>query len=496
MLLKQYYLGCLAHASYMIADESARAAAIVDPQRDVDQYLEDARRQNLSIRYVILTHFHADFVAGHLELRDRAGATVCLGARGKAEYAFQPLADGDTLDLGQVRLQALETPGHSPESICLLVYDSRRKSNDRQGEASHSESTWQKPAGRLVYDLTKSAGKPHAVLTGDTLFIGDVGRPDLRASLGWTAEELGSLLYDSLHEKLLKLPDETRVYPAHGAGSMCGKNLSTETVSTIGVQRRYNYALQPMSRDEFIRLVVADQPEAPAYFTYDAILNTKERPTLDRTLQKVLTPLSLDEVLRLKNAGAQLLDVRNAADFAGAHLADSINIGLGGQYASWAGTLLDKDRPIVLIADPGTELEAATRLGRIGFDNVAGYLQGGMQAFDQRPDLLRRTNRIAAPTLAEKLAAANPPVVLDVRTPREWQTKRIEGSLHIPLSRLRERIEEVPRDRPIVIHCQTGYRSSTAASLLEQHGLASLADLVGGLAAWEASGLAVAGDSK
>jgi hydroxyacylglutathione hydrolase len=464
MLLKQYYLGCLAHASYLIADEQTGTAVVIDPQRDIEQYLDDAQRQSLHIRYVFLTHFHADFLAGHLELRDRVGATICLGARAEADYAFRPFHDGETLDLGQVRLQILETPGHTPEAISVLVYD-----------------------------LSQDAQHPHAVLTGDTLFIGDVGRPDLMASSGITADALAGMLYDSLHQKLLPLPDETLVYPAHGAGSMCGRNLSTDTVSPLGVQKRYNYALQPMSKADFIRLVTADQPEAPAYFAYDAQLNRRERQTLDQALARELKPLALDEVLRLLQSGAQVLDVRDPADFEGAHLAGSINIGLGGSYATWAGTLLERDKPIVLIAEPGRELEAATRLGRIGFDAVAGYLDGGMQALETHPELVRRTERLTVATLAEQLATAAPPVVLDVRTPREWHSKHIAGSLNIPLNQLPGRVQEVPRQGPLVLHCQSGYRSAIAASLLERYGITTGADLVGGFAAWEASQLAVAG---
>src|SRR5437867_9811086 len=256
MILKQYYLGCLAHASYLVADEASGKAVVVDPQRDVDEYVEDARRLGCRIDGVFLTHFHADFVAGHLELRDGEGARIYLGSRAEAEYEFTPLGDHESIELGDVRLEILETPGHSPESISILVYDP-----------------------------SKDATRPHAVLSGDTLFIGDVGRPDLRASLGWSAEALADMLYDSLHTKLLTLPDETLVYPAHGAGSLCGKNLSTDTVSTIGAQRRYNYALQPMSKEAFVRLVTADQPDAPRYFSHDARLNRSERATLDRTLE-------------------------------------------------------------------------------------------------------------------------------------------------------------------------------------------------------------------
>ena len=451
VVLKQYYLGCLAHASYLVADQDAAVAAVIDPQRDVDEYEADARELGCRIEHVFLTHLHADFLAGHLELRDRVGARIYLGARAEAEYEFTPLADGDFVEFGEVRLEALETPGHSPESISILVYD-----------------------------LAEDSGHPHAVLSGDTLFIGDVGRPDLRASLGWSAEELGSLLYDSVQQKILPLPDDTLVYPAHGAGSLCGKHLSSETVSTIGIQRRYNYALQPMSREEFIGVVTADQPDSPAYFTYDAVLNARERPTLDQALSEGLTPLSLDDVLSLAEGGAQLLDARPGADFEGAHLEGSVNIGLDGSYATWSGTLLDHELPIVLIVAPGREVEAATRLGRIGFDNVAGYLEGGMLALGARPDLVERVERITAATLGEQLVEPDPPFVLDVRADGEGESL-VEGSVRIPLSRLPEHLDELPRDRPIVVHCSSGYRSAIAASLLIRNGFGDVADLVGGL---------------
>ncbi|HET6371892.1 MAG TPA: MBL fold metallo-hydrolase [Candidatus Polarisedimenticolia bacterium] len=467
MILKQYYLGCLAHASYLVGDEQGGVAAVVDPQRDVDQYVDDARGMGVSIRYVVLTHFHADFVAGHIELRDRVGAQICLGGRAQADYPFTPLREHDHLDLGGVRLEILETPGHTPEAISLLVFD------------------------RAVDEKT-----PRAVLTGDTLFIGDVGRPDLMASAGFTSEELAGMLYDSLRDKLMKLPDETLVYPAHGAGSMCGKNLSKDTVSTIGEQRRFNYALQPMDKPEFIRLVTADQPEAPKYFSHDADLNRRSRSTLEESLGKALTPLTLEETLARANRGAQVLDVRDPADFAGAHMAGSINIGLGGKFATWAGTLLDKDRPIVLIAEPGREHEAATRLGRIGLDDIVGFLDGGMLALAVRPDLVLRTERITAGTLAAQMAATAPPIVLDVRAAGEWRDKRIEGSLNIPLDHLEARLAEVPRDRTVAVHCATGYRSSIAASLLARHGVTDLVDLVGGLAAWEAARLPVAASAR
>ena len=462
MLFKQYYLGCLAHASYLIGDEASATGILVDPQRDIQQYLADAEKSGLQIRHVFLTHFHADFVAGHLELRDRCGAAIHLGSRAQAEYAFVRMKDGDTLRFPGLRLQILETPGHTIESISILVFD-----------------------------LAKDASQPYAVLTGDTLFIGDVGRPDLRASLGWTANDLGAHLYHSLHNKLLPLPDETLVYPAHGAGSLCGKQLSSDTVSSLGDQRRLNYALQPMSKEDFIRLVTADQPDAPPYFTYDAVLNTRERATLESNLAQVLRPVALSEVLQMGDAGAQILDVRDAAEYAQGHLAGSINIGLGGQYATWAGTVLDRAKPIVIVAEPGREQEAALRLGRIGFDHVRGYLDGGMAALAERPDLVWPTQRFTAPMLAEELAGADPPLLLDIRNPREWAAKHIAGSLNIPLNHLQERIDEIPRGRRIAVHCAGGYRSSIAAGILHQHGITNLIEMAGGLAAWDAARLPV-----
>ena len=460
MILKQYYLGCLAHASYLIADETHGTAAVVDPQRDIEQYLEDAAEAGCQLTHVFLTHFHADFVAGHLELRDRTGAEIHLGARATAAYPFVPMADGSEVNLGDVRLVVLETPGHSPESISILVYDRHR-----------------------------SDAVPYAVLTGDTLFIGDVGRPDLRAALGWTAEDLGSLLYDSLHQKLATLPAETLVYPAHGAGSLCGKNLSTDTVSTIGAQRRFNYALAPMSREKFIEIVTADQPDAPAYFTFDAVLNTQERPTLESALHRELRPLALSDATALIAGGAQPLDTRDPVRFEGGHLGGALNVSLGGSYATWCGTLLDPERAIVLISDPGTETEAAVRLGRIGFDNVAGYIEGGMAQLDDAAELIERTERITAGNMAARLAGPHPPLVIDVRTPAERDVGSIDGDVNIPLSRLADELSKLRPDRPTVVYCASGYRSAIAASVLERAGFTHVFDLVGGLPAWEAERL-------
>lgn len=464
MILKQYYLGCLAHASYLIADERSKQAVVVDPQRDIEQYLRDAQDGGYTIKYVILTHFHADFLAGHIELRNRAGARIVMGARAQAEFDVQAVKEGDLIELGDVRLKIMETPGHTPEGISLLVFDK-----------------------------TKSDTVPQAVLTGDTLFIGDVGRPDLLASIGVSADELAEMLYHSLH-KLRELPDSTLVYPAHGAGSMCGKNLSKETVSTIGEQKRFNYALQPMSFDDFKRLVTSDQPEAPDYFVYDAIKNRQERPDLAATLQTSLKPLAVDDVVRMKNQGAELVDVREAVDFEGAYLNGAINIGLKGKYATWCGSILSHDRPIIVIAEPGNEEEAVMRLGRIGFDNVAGYLRDGMAALEQYPELIRTIPRITAQALAEQFMDSSGPYVVDVRSEKEWNSGHLAGSHNIPLTHLRERMDEVPADRPVVVHCEGGYRSAIAVSLLAEAGRTNVSDLVGGIKAWTASKLPTESD--
>ena len=463
MIFQQYNLSCLSHFSYMVGDEETATAVIVDPQRDIDNYVKDAQEMGLEIKYVFLTHFHADFVAGHLELRDRAGAKICLGTVAQAGAEFETLAfkDGESLEFGKVRMQLIDTPGHTPEGVSILVYD-----------------------------LAIDSEKPQSILTGDTLFIGDVGRPDLLGSLGMAATDLAGMLYRSIQEKILPLPDETLIYPAHGAGSMCGRALSTETVSTMGEQRKYNYALQPMSEAEFTALVIADQPDAPQYFVYDAIMNRKEHRTLDESLQRSLKPLAAAELIRQQKEGAQVLDVREPADYEGAHVANSLNIGLSGRFATFAGILLDSDAPIVIVAEPGREEEAAMRLGRIGYDNVIGYLEGGMAALASQQDVTRRTERITPATVGEHLGLPNPPVIIDVRMENEFKEMRIEGSLNIPLNHLLERIEEVPTDRAVVVHCQSGYRTAIAMGILEQHGRTNATHMVGGLAAWKASRLA------
>lgn len=458
MLIRPFYLSCLAHASYLLGDEKTGTAVVVDPQRDVGLYVDEAKKLGLTIKHVMLTHFHADFVAGHLELRDRCGARIHLGARAEADYAFSRLKDGDRLDFGSLGLGVLETPGHTPEGVCLVVYDN-----------------------------AADPRTPKAVLTGDTLFIGDVGRPDLMASVGWKASDLAGMLYESLTKKLMTLPDATLVYPAHGAGSACGKNMSDERVSTIGDQKKYNYALKARSREEFVAAVTADQPEAPSYFAHDADMNRRERGTLDASL-KTLKRLTAAEAEAAAKAGAQLLDARDPADYAGGHWIGSVNVGIDGKFANWAGSILKKDAPIVVIAEPGREAETVTRLARVGFDRVAGVLDKGMAALAGRPDLVERTPRLTARTLSERIAANGAPLVVDVRTPGERETGFIAGSVFLPLSKWPAALKEVPAG-PVAIVCGGGYRSSIAASLLRGAGRTDVADVIGGMAAWREENL-------
>ncbi|MHC4379585.1 MAG: MBL fold metallo-hydrolase [Planctomycetota bacterium] len=467
MILKQFYLGCLAHASYIVIDEETKTAVVIDPQRDIEQYLEEAEKHGAEIKAVLLTHFHADFIAGHLELRDRVGARIHLGARAEAEYDFTSLADGADLDFGDFRLHIRETPGHTPEGISIVLFD-----------------------------RTESDEEPKAVFTGDTLFVGDVGRPDLMASIGITAEELAGMLYDSLHDKLLALPDATVVYPAHGAGSMCGKNLGKETFSTIGEQRSFNYALQPMSKQEFIGVVTAQQPEAPAYFGYDAMMNKKERETLDHSLERSLHALGFEQVLQMREQGAQLIDVRDEATFAAGHMAGSIGLGLDGKFATWAGTLLSNERPIVIIGNVGQEMEAAVRLGRVGLDNVAGFLDGGANTLQGHPESIVSYPMIDVQELAAQLDSDDPPLVVDIRSEGEWHGGHIEGSLHIPLAHLRDRAAEIPEGADLRLLCRTGYRSPIAASLLEGMGVPNLMDVAGGILDWKSRDLPVTPESE
>jgi len=462
MFLKRYYLECLSHASYMVADEKTKVAAVIDPRCDVDIYLNDAREHGFKIKHVILTHFHADFIAGHIELRDKAGAQIYLGKHAEAEFDFEPLGDGNIIALGDVRLEAMETPGHTPEGITLLAFDSASE------KKIPTPSLQETPCFLVMWD-----------------------GPDLLASIGVTANELAEMLYDSLHNKLLRLPGKTLVYPAHGAGSMCGKALSDEAVSTLDEQRRFNYALQPMAKADFIKMMVAEQPEAPAYFVHDAILNRKERLSLGKTMQESMKALDLETVLSLQESGGQILDVQSANHFASAHLHGSLNIGIDGRYATWAGTFLNKDLPIVIISEPERVEEATMRLGRIGFHNVAGYLKDGLRALKDRSDLIVQTQQITAADVSELEGDVT---IMDIRTTNEWEHGHIEGSINVPLNQLAGRVEEMPVSGHVVVHCQGGYRSMIGASFLEKQGRANIIDLIGGYSAWEALQLSVGVD--
>jgi glyoxylase-like metal-dependent hydrolase (beta-lactamase superfamily II)/rhodanese-related sulfurtransferase len=404
MYFRQYYLGCLSHASYLIGDETTGRAVVVDPQRDVDEYLADAAEAGLTVERVVETHFHADFVSGHLELADRTGATIWYGEGAEADFPIGHLHDGERLRLGEVEIEVRATPGHTPESISLVVYEH---------------------AGDPV---------PYGVLTGDTLFIGDVGRPDLLSSEGVTADDLARHLYHSLHEKLLTLPHATRVFPAHGAGSACGKSLSTETVSTIGEQRRANYALAPMTEDEFVALVTEGQPAAPAYFPYSAHRNRERHPLLGE--HEPPARLTVDEVLAVQAAGGVVLDTRSVADFAAGHLAGSVNVPRATRLAEYTGNVVRPDQPVVAVCDDGAELEVRVRLGRIGFDNLVGVLADPALVFQQREDLVVRSSRLTVAELRERQDALPDLVVVDVRNAGERALGAIPGSVHLPLASL------------------------------------------------------------
>ncbi|MER6560005.1 rhodanese-like domain-containing protein [Streptomyces sp. NPDC001027] len=454
MFFAQYYLDCLSQASYMIADETTGRAVVVDPRRDVGEYLTDAAERGFTIEAVVNTHFHADFLAGHLELADRTGAWIGYGRRAETEYPIRKLTDGERIGLGDVTLQILETPGHTPESISVLVHE-------------HAD------------DPT-----PYGVLTGDALFIGDVGRPDLLASVGATADELGRMLYDSVQNKLMALPDAVRVFPAHGAGSACGKNLSTRRRSTIGEQRAANYACRPMSEESFVELVTAGQPPAPAYFVYDAVLNRKEHGLFDAAAAH--RPLSVEEFMERRLSGAVVLDARSPQDFAAGHLRDSVNVPADGRFAEQAGMVVSPGQDVIVVAPQDREEEIVTRLARIGFDKVGGCLREPEGAFPGLADEMERASRLTAGELSRLLGGAEPPLVLDVRNTSEREEGFVKGSSHIPLAELALRVDEIPAGRPVVVHCAGGQRSSVAASLLRHRGRTDVSDLLGGYRAWRA----------
>jgi hydroxyacylglutathione hydrolase len=458
MYFKQFYLGCLAHASYLIGSDGE--AAVVDPRRDVDSYIEEARAQGLEIRHVIETHLHADFVSGHRELAHRTGAKIYFGAKAGAKFEHVPVRDGDEIRMGDVVLRFLETPGHTPESVSILVVD------------------------REVGEV------PKAVLTGDTLFIGDVGRPDLLGST-MSAQELAGMLYDSLHEKLLTLPDSVEVYPAHGAGSLCGRNISSETSSTIGQQRQFNYALKPMPKEDFVRMMTTDLPEAPGYFARDVAINRDGAPELaDLPDPAALAPRDVD---LLQKKGAVVLDTRPAAQYGAGHVPGSLHIGLSGQFASWAGALISPGVPILFVSEDADEVrEARTRLARVGLENVAGYLEGGLLEWHRAGLPLATTEQIGVEELDARIHEGRAGSILDVRRPGEWQAGHIAGAVHVPLNTLGDRAGELPNDQPVAVVCAGGFRSSIGTSILERQGFTKITNVVGGMAAWRSANLEVA----
>jgi hydroxyacylglutathione hydrolase len=430
MIFQQYELGCLSLFSYLIGDETTGRAVVIDPQRDVSQYLADADRLGLRIERVIETHFHADFLSGHLELAAATGAAISYGDEARADFPIVALSHGERLSLGEVTLEVRHTPGHTPESISIVL--------------------WEHP----------SDPAPWGVLTGDTLFIGDVGRPDLLTSIGWTADDLARRLYRSLHDQLLDLPDATRVFPAHGAGSACGKNLSTATESTIGEQRRTNYALAPMSEDEFVEAVTQGQSVAPLYFAFAANANRRERELLDDTTQP--PSLDIDVVVQHQRDGAVVIDGRPSED---------------------AGDVLRPGQAVIVVTEPGQEAEARIRLARIGFDHVVGSLRDVTAVLAGRPELAELAPRLTATELAEWQSTDPDVQVVDVRNPNECSDGMVAGAVNLPLPTLLDRLDELDPVRPTIVYCAGGYRSATAASLMRAKGFATVADVNGGYAA-------------
>jgi hydroxyacylglutathione hydrolase len=455
MYFEQFYLGCLAHASYMLGSEGE--AAVVDPQRDVEIYLKAADDHGLKIRHIFETHLHADFVSGHLELAARTGAKIYIGAEAGATFPHVALHDGSEVRFGKLRIKALETPGHTPEGICLVVADEEK------------------------------SAEPCAVLTGDTLFIGDVGRPDL--SKAFTPQQLAGKLYDSLHGKLMKLRDQVQVYPAHGAGSLCGRNMRAERSSTIGTERLTNYALQIKSRDEFIRQLTENLPSRPEYFLQDAQINRSGAPALSELHE--LPPVSASELKTLLEQGVFVLDVRPNAEFAAAHVPGSVNIALSGQFASWAGAIVGLSARPVLVADtPEQYAEARLRLARVGIEDPRGFLQGGVAAWKQAGFTLAQIPQMTAQELHHRMQGASTQV-LDVRREGEWQAGHIEGAAWFPLDNFKVSAPEIDPSVPLAVHCQGGYRSMIACSLLRRAGVENVINVIGGFDAWRKAGFQV-----
>jgi glyoxylase-like metal-dependent hydrolase (beta-lactamase superfamily II)/rhodanese-related sulfurtransferase len=448
MQFKQFYLGCLSHASYYLG--SGDEAAIIDPQRDVQQYLDEAEANGQRIKYVIETHSHADFVSGHVELAGQTGAEIIYGERANTQFPTHKVREGDQLTVGFIKLSFLETPGHTPEGITIIAEDTS------DGEA------------------------PLKMFTGDTLFIGDVGRPDLIGSKGFTAAQMADMLYDSLHNKILGYPDETEVYPAHGAGSLCGKSLSKETWSTLGEQRRFNYALQPMSKEEFINIVASDQPEVPMYFPRSAAKNLEG----SRPLSEITEPVELTTDQALSFDGI-VLDVRPNHVYGAGHIPNSINIGLGGQFASWAGTLIPIGTSLAVVSDTKETVdEAVMRLARVGHENVRGFV-----LYSNYTGPIKTVPQVTVDEMNEILATGENIQFVDVRRVGEHNTGHAVKTVNNPLDKLGSNFEQLDPKLPTYVICQGGYRSSIGTSILENAGFERLFNVTGGTAAWISRGL-------
>jgi glyoxylase-like metal-dependent hydrolase (beta-lactamase superfamily II)/rhodanese-related sulfurtransferase len=447
--IERYYLGCLAHASYMVG--SGGVAAVIDPQRDVDLYIEAAAKLGWKIEHVIESHLHADFVSGHHELAERTGAKIYIGAQADVLFDHVAVRDGYVIRFGDCEMSFLETPGHTLESVCVLMKDSSEPS------------------------------KAGVLFTGDTLFAGDVGRPDLSPS--HTPQELAGILYDSLHAKVMTLPDDTEIYPAHGAGSLCGRQLSSESSSTIGRQKQTNYALLARSKEEFVSLLTDQMPTRPEYFARDVDMNRRGAVALSEL--PVLEAYRAEQVIELQSKGALVVDTRPSLEFAVAHVPGSVHIALTGQYASWAARILGLDRKLILLAEDEEHVrESQLRLARVGVENVAGFLKDGVIGWIRDGKVLEYIPQLSAQEFQE-LRAKEPVRVLDVREAGEREGGSIEGSQWIPLGELEARMGEISKDGLLVVHCKGGYRSSIATSLLRRGGFEDIANLIGGYDAWK-----------
>lgn len=457
MKIEQIYTGCLAEAAYYI--ESNGEAAIIDPLREVEPYLKKAAKDNAVIRYIFETHFHADFVSGHVDLAEKSGAEIIYGPTAKTSFKSHIAKDGEQFKIGELTITVLHTPGHTPESTTYL--------------------------------LTDKTGKPYCIFTGDTLFIGDVGRPDLAQQGDLTMEDMAATLYDSLQEKILTLPDDVLVYPAHGAGSACGKNMSKETFDTLGHQKEVNYALKAATKEQFIKEVTDGILPPPQYFAKNAAMNKHGYESFDEVYEKGLKPLAPEEFEAMANlTGAVVLDTRDPQVFAKGFVPSSVNIGLNGQFAPWVGALVtDLKQPLLLVCDEGKEEEAITRLARVGYDNTIGYLEGGIAAWQKAGKEVETVKSISAAEF-ESIANEDEPIqVLDVRKPGEYESEHLEMTMTRPLDYINDWTNEIDPNETYYIHCAGGYRSMIAASILKARGIAHVIDIAGGYGAIKNTGL-------